>query len=436
MNFKNLLKGVALGGIVLGATTMFAGCNIFEKDKDEDKLPAYINQTYSAVVSEPSVESQILGGEPLACAAANEDWEKDVVSVKLKENNKAYLVHNLMAYQGTWAENKDTTELDFYITIVDDEDEYAIEMVVDGDSTTIKDKIGSQELIGSEPIELGKENDILFENGLYVGLGSRTKPWNSDEYEYTNNIEDGTYTYKISDNEIYSSDDVCAANTLSVECIGEQLIYHSNYDRAGEDGETNLFFVEKKGEHSQEFVDVFGDLDYVIYSVEYEGGDFNRYYETKATSTTTTLKITQDITFNATKIFKDEWVVTNPVTNSGRSEYTYENVNMQLEIKTDGTAKLTVSGNEKYNITTSGKWHVVGQKSSQGLLILLDNKDFFDGYFALGTYDDDNITIEHLLTDEVTSSVSATDNIDYEIGWNEESELEIMSREDWVLAEN
>ena len=435
MNFKNLLKGVALGGIVLGATTMFAGCNIFEKPKDDNKLPPYINQTYSSIVSEPSVEPQILGEMPIMRATTNQDWEKDVVSVKLKENNTAYLVHNLIAYQGVWTENENTEATDFDITIVDEDGNgYIIEMIVDGDCTTIKDKAGSNELVGSSPVELGKKDDILFENGLYVGLGSRTKPWNSDEYEYTNNIEGGSYTYKISDNEIYTSDGIESAFELKVECVGNQLVYTAKFDRAGEDGETNMFFVEKKGEHSAEFVEFFGDLDYVIYHVENEGGDFNRYYETKATSTTTTLKITQDMTFNATKLFKREYLGNNE--DGWTTRYTYENVNMQLEIKTEGTVKLTVSGNENYNITTSGKWYVVGQKSSQGLLIVLDNKDFFDGYFALGTYDDDDITIEHLLTDEVCSYIEINNDVEYQIGWNEESELEIMGQEDWVLSEN
>ncbi len=434
MNFKNLLKGVALGGIVLGATTMFAGCNIFEKENEPSKLPSYINQTYSATVSNMGAEPPVLGGMPLMRTTNNEDWEKDVVSVKLKENNKAYLVHNLMAYQGVWTENEKTEATDFDITIVDEDGNgYIIEMLIDGDSTTIKDKTGSNELVGSAPIELGKKDDILFENGLYVGLGSRVKDGMSDEYVIRTSIEGGVYTYKISDNEIYTSDDVCGVYPLSVECVGNQLIYSVSYDRAGEDGETNLFFVEKKGEHSQEFIDVFGDLDYVIYHVEDEGGDFNRYYETKATESTTTLKITQDITFNATKLFKSEYLGSNEL--GWTSVYTYENVNMQLEIKTNGTAKLTVSGNEKYNITTSGKWYVIGQKSSQGLLIVLDNKDFFDGYFALGTYDDDDITIQHLLEDEVTSYIPVTSDVEYEIGWNEETELEIMDREDWGLAE-
>jgi len=431
MKFKNLLKGVALGGIVIGATTMFAGCNMFKEQEKPDETPAYINQTYSTIVSQPAV--QLLGANPLV-TSSSEDWEKDVVSVKLKEDNIAYLVYDLMAFQGTWTENKETDAMDFDITITDEEDEYVIEMVVDGSSTTIKDKEGSQELIGNAAIELGEKDDVLFDNGLYVGLGSRYKPWNGDDYIYSDEIEEGSYTYKISDNEIYSSDNVCDANKMTVECVGGQLVYTSQYDRAGEDGETNLFFVEKKGEHTTEFVDFFGDLDYVIYSVEDEGGRMNRYYETKATATTTTIDITQNITFNSTKLFKTEWIF-DPV-EYWTSEYTYENVNMQLEIKTNGTVSLIVTGNEKYNISTTGKWYNIGQKGVQGLLIVLDNKDFFDGYFAIGTYDDDDITIQHLLEDEVTSDINATGDIRYEIGWNDESELEILSREDWILAED
>ena len=232
MKFNNLLKGVALGGVVLGATTLFAGCNIFKEKEKGGSSPAYINQTYSAIVTN-------VGTEPIMRSSQTNDWEKDVVSVKLKENNIAYLVYDLMAYQGTWAENKDTSELDFNITITDDEDEYVVETVIDGESTTIKDKANSQELVGTTPIELGKKSDILFENGLYVGLGS----YNQNN-GYSTEIEAGAYTYKISDNEIYSCDDVCDASKLSVECIGDQLIYTLQYDRAGDDGEINLFFVE------------------------------------------------------------------------------------------------------------------------------------------------------------------------------------------------
>ena len=109
---------------------------------------------------------------------------------------------------------------------------------------------------------------------------------------------------------------------------------------------------------------------------------------------------------------------------------------MQLEIKTNGTVTLTITGNEKYNMTTNGKWYNIGQKSAQGLLIVLDNKDFFNGYFAIGTYDDDDITIQHFLEDEVTSDIDTTDSITYEIGWNEKSQLEIENREYWILAQD
>lgn len=428
MKFNNLLKGVALGGVVLGATTLFAGCNIFKEKEKGGSAPTYINQTYSAIVAN-------VGTEPIMTSSQSNDWEKDVVSVKLKENNVAYLVYDLMAYQGAWAENKDTSELDFNITITDDEIEYVVEMVIDGESTIIKDKANSPELVGTTPIELGKKSDILFENGLYVGLGSYTSRYDFDlqqyVYSYSTEIEDGAYTYKLSDNEIYSCDDVCEAYELYVECVGDQLIYSAKYDRAGEDGETNLFFVEKKGEHNAEFVNAFGDLDYVIYHVENEGGRTHRYYETKATSATTTLEITQNITFNATKLFKEEYYAIDP-----QDYFTYENVNMQLDVKTDGTITLTITGNEKYNMTTNGKWYNIGQNSAQGLLIVLDNKDFFGGYFALGTYDDDDITIQHFLEDEVTSSIHTTDGIVYKIGWNEESEAEILSRADWILKNN
>lgn len=424
MKFNNLLKTVALGGVVLGATTLFAGCKT-NKDNNENNsdnsTPSYINQTYSAMIENSGIE-------PMSSSSTDNDWEKDVVSVKLKENNVAYLVYDLRAYQGTWAENTNTAEEDFDITITDDEDQYSIEMVVNGENVSLKDKIGSETLLGNNSIELSKKDDVLFENGLYVGLGSYNQ-----SSGYSTNIEGGSYTYKISDSEIYSSDDVCSSNRLNVESIGNQLIYSMQYDRAGEDGETNLFFVEKKGEHNAAFISTFGDLDYVIYHVESESSGLNRYYETKANSTTTTLQITQNITFNATKLFKTEWVITNPDTHAGQLKYTYENVNMQLEVKTDGTVQLTITGNEKYNVTTGGKWYNIGQKSAQGLLIVLDNKDFFDGFLALGTYDDDNITIQHLLEDEVTSDISATDDISYEIGWNEESETEILNGHDWVL---
>ncbi len=456
IKLKNLLKGVLVFALVTCAG-VFTGCSIFKDDKDTtpstevttpddntggdnssgDNTPTkafYVDQTYSALVKD-SAEVQPVNVSATATTTGEStsnsrylDFEKDVVSIKLKEGGVAYLIKDLKVYTGAYSVAENDGETIISLIVADIHDNVCRLTVKATEDEAVISESSNTDLFDNDKVTLKAVEDELFDNGLYIGLGSRTFSWGAGDYVYSDMIEGGAFTYKVSDTEIYSADGMENASKLQVERVGSNLIYISKYDRAGDDGETNLFFVEKKGEHDEEFVEEFGDLDYVIYSVEEEGGRRNRYYDRKATEEDVTLKITEKTTFNATKLFKDVWTGNNE--DGWREERSYEDVNMQLTLNTNNTVDFKVTGNEKYNITTTGKWYnIAGRlKHAQGILVTLNDKTFFDGYFTLGNYNE-NINVGATLDDlkyYASSIINIDANIRYEIGWTAEAEKELF----------
>lgn len=422
IKLKKLLKGALVLGLVTCAG-VFTGCSIFKEESTStttevttpedsggnsgENTPAkafYIDQTYSALIKEDS------GVQPVSVSATATttgesttnsrylDYEKDVVSIKLKENGTAYLIKDLVVYTGAYSvvETNDETTINLIVADIDD-NVCRLSVKVTEDEAVISES-SNTDLFDNEKVTLKAVEDELFDNGLYVGI----------------NYESGGFTLKISDDEIYSSDGVESAGKIVVERVGNNLIYIGGY-------ETNLFFVEKKGEHTEEFVEEFGDLEYVIYFVEDEGGRNNRYYDRKANADDVTLKITEKTTFTTTKLFTEVW-------DDGMLEESYENVNMQLTLNTNNTVDFKVTGNEKYNVTTTGKWYnIAGRlKSCQGVLVVLNDKSFFDGYFSLGTYiEDDEVGVT--LADfkfYASSAMGEVGGIRYNIYWTPEAEKE------------
>ena len=64
------------------------------------------------------------------------------------------------------------------------------------------------------------------------------------------------------------------------------------------------------------------------------------------------------------------------------------------------------------------------------MLIILEDKSLFNGYFAIGVDDDDSITLEHLLTDDAYSRIDINDDTMYEIGWISETEEKLKTEYD------
>ena len=423
MKVKRFLTCMVLVLLLVGSVGLLGACGKKDDNNDSDTTTtetpstatiSYIEQTYTGKRN----NSGALGAQ----SSQEGNYESDVVSIKLKDSGDALLVYDLWIYEGTYTASDNNIK----ITLVEDEDTYKLDMTVSGDNletATIKDAEDTENaLIGTTGIVLSAAEDTLFDNGLYVGIGRYSERYDT----YSTDTEGGSYTLKISDDEIYVCDNTREAYAYQIERIGNNLVYHVNYDRAGEDGETNLFFVEKKGEHSEDFVEAFGDLDYVIYHCELDGGLY-KYYDVKATDETTTLKITQNVTLSATKLFK-----TTDKEYPENDTYTYENVNMQLTLNANGTVSFLITGNEKYNTACSGKWYVIGSGEDQGVLVRLDNDNFFDGYFALGVYvGEGNVTLDDFKSDAL-SRIETTDTTEYKIGWGSSAQADIESETTWT----
>lgn len=404
-----LLVGAA-GGYVVGKNS---------KKGSTDNVKYYMEQTFSTVLSE---KTQPLSYSPLSNdvfysrLANDEDFESNVVSIKLKEDGTAYLIHNLVSYSGTYTvlnDNGATAKIEVLIEY--GMDTYCLEVVANAKETIIKDKEGSKTLVGTEGIKLTPKDDLLFENGLYRGIGSY------HEGSYTTRIESGSYTYKINDNEIYSSDSLSSVRRLYVEKIGNNLVYKSCQSIDCKLYRTDLFFVETKGNHSEGFVDTFGDLEYVIYHLENEGSSgISRYYHSKVNDSVSNEEfLSENLTLKSTniKIYTDATETDSSLV--VYSEEKDESVNVKVVIKTDGTLDLLVTENQKYNVSTTGKWYVTDAEYKT-IIAVLEDKSFLGGTFALiinEEYISEFLTEgrDNMITDTLYISTS------YDILWEKDS---------------
>ncbi len=392
-----------------------AACDFFYNGEDKkNEGPAWLNQSFVGT-NEASVS-------PLA-DAENTKKEKDVLSIKLLEGNKGYLIVNGRAYYGTYVvDENDENKVTFTRTdrkwngvlqkYETSNHNYSINF---GEkSLTINDE-GNEENkdIKQNSVVLNKKSDFDFKNGLYVSIAS----YYEGEYE----AETGStgYTLKVSDNEIYTADGSDHFNYLDVVTVGDNIVYtyYSDYNKSVV-GRVDLFFVEKKGNHDAEFVNLVGDLDYVIYSIEDEGGaELSKYFDAPVSEMA--LKITSDLTMSATAIYVEEFEL------DTLSKIT---ANLSLTIKADGNVTFSITGNDDYNISTSGKWYNI----NSGVIVKLDNKNFFGGIFAIGCFPD---SVDETYSKFVSNGRTYLDKVEileddemttrYEIGWGVESAAEL-----------
>lgn len=398
-----LLVGAA-GGYVVG-----------KNSEKGDDVKYYLEQTFSTVLSEetqPLSYSSLSNDVSYSGLANVRDFESNVVSIKLKEDGTAYLIHNLFSYSGTYTVlNDDGTTAKIEVLIKHGMDTYCLEVIANAKETIIKDKEGSKTLVGIEEIKLTPKDDLLFENGLYRGIGSY------HEGRYSTKIESGTYTYKINDNEIYSSDSLSSARRLYVEKVGNNLVYKYCQSSDCKLYSTDLFFVETKGNHSEGFVETFGDLEYVIYHLENEGSSgISRYYHSKVNYSLSSEEfLSENVTLKSTniKVYTDATKIDSSLI--VYSEEEDESVNVKVVIKTDGTLDLLVTENQKYNVSTTGKWYATDAEYKT-IIAVLEDKSFLGGVFALTINEE---YISEFVTDGYDSMITDTLYIDtyYELLW-------------------
>lgn len=393
-----------------------------QTNQEEQNGPVWLNQSY--------VGKNVSDTTPMSDSPVIEEYE--ILSIKLMENHKAYLIANGKPYLGTYTVSE-TNENEITLTVMEevlDEnyDEQLVErkfkIFIGENNASINDLNEESSILKADSIQLNEQNDFTFENGLYSHVAGCPghRPCYKVEFGGT---ESSGYTLKLSDDEIYTSDSVYYSYAMGVEAVGNVLVYTRYADYKKEiPVETNLFFVEKKGEHDEEFVELLGDLDYVIYHLEDEG-DINpsRYYDAKITDLP--LKITSDITFNATKAYIESIIF------EGDEEDSIEtvNANFSLTLKTDGTVSFVVTGNDDYNINTSGKWYNIGY----GVMIKLDDAKFYDGIFSIGldlSENNESAILNDFINTAGTELVLTDTDEKYEylvIGWGEEVAKEL----DW-----
>ena len=424
---KNICAAVLVS---IFAASLFAGCS---KDKNESGNPtpvptptpiSYVDRTFSNY-GDNSVNQVSVASYPANNFARTVTKnEEEMVSVKLDAEGNAYLVYDLAAYVGTYTTDS-SLDNKFYLSFTDKEDSsvsYNIEMVASDNSVELTDTSIEDKLIEGNSLTLGEKEDFVFENGLYLGLGSFSYPFGKPNGAYSDQIEGGSYTYKVSDNEIYSGDSATNVSKLNLIVLANQIIYSVKYDVLGESGETNLFFI---GEHDDAFVEYFGDIDDVIYQVEYEGGKNNRYYFNKIADSDVELRVAEQLTFNSTAIFRSDFE---------NSVYQRQAINMTLNINVDGSLNLVVSENEDFNGTYTGRWYNI----SNGLIMVFDQQtSLFTNCFTIGTYPNEYgaTNINDLLNIAITE-IYYSDSVVFELAWTTLAYNSLNGSQFWSVVDS
>lgn len=330
-------------------------------------------------------------------AYTNEKIGSGDVSVKYLSDNKCLVVNGSDVYWGTHQTKNDTS----LITITEEDTTTASQDTTTSEkeettkkSYTLKvsflndrailDDISSKEKLIDSSIGLTKEEDAEFVNGLWK------LKINFYEGEYTEASEDG-HILKIDNDTIFGSDTSTDSGIMKLYKIGNKL-YYEYVERDGKSHHYNLFYTEKAGTHCKEINEIgeFGDL---IYTVE---GPNERYYHELVKDTS--LGIEETLKLSASIMSKRNRSTTNE---------TPINVNSSLELNTDGTVKLSISGNAEYNIETTGNWYSI----KTGVLIVTKDKGFFNGYFAVDLRQDIN-------NSDGLSFIVMSDEYEYCISWN------------------
>lgn len=333
-----------------------------------------------------------------------EQNELDKVAVKLVDSKNAVLVANNEVYNGTYTKtNKTTAE----ITCVVEEATHTFKYVLEDESKYIEETtVARSEEILSEKVELKETKDYVFDTGLWKGVARyTTEGFLGPEYELSS---EGSYTFNLDHKNIYTADGCYLAWIMKLNVIGDMITY-STYYMNGEPTEySDLFFVEKAGEHDPELDALreggFGDL---IYTCEYEGGtEPSRYYDEKAKEEDYEFDLTENTTLKAKEITKND--------TDGKH---HDTVDTQLTLKTDGTVKFVQTSESGKNFDVTGKWYNLGT----GLLIVLNQKaDYFGTFFGIqiNGADYSGKTLEDL-KEEGYSMLDYGDDLYYDVYWTD-----------------
>lgn len=395
---KKILTAMLCFCLLITSVIAFSGCGCQDKNKQNVGSGGGSNENNNTWSKSYTNISALK-------AAGNDNYASDAVGVQITSDEEAYFFANNKAYFGSFAPKESENEASYTIQFNASSKNYTFDLDVMDDRTELKETTTGEKLIGEEAVVLTEEEESTFDDGLYVGLGSCLNG------VYSDSIEAGTFRYKKGSFQV-ESDSVDCVNQMEIIVVGDALVHIYFGDRSKEDTIVGLFFVNKQGEHTEGFVNEFGDLDYVIAHIEDEN---EIYYLVKAKNSDITLNVTEDFTLTATKLFKSFYT-------GHHTEYTNETVNYSLNIKANGTVIFN-DGTQTYN----GTWVNIGHGDSQGILVMLDDNTFFDGYFALGLYDEAGVQLSNFKTGKTMSTIDTDEDTRYEIGWTAAAQSYIES---------
>lgn len=330
-------------------------------------------------------------------AYTNKQIGSNDISIKYVSKDKCLVVNGAEVYWATY-QNKNDTSL---ITIKQKEEAKVESNATTDEETTstttytlkvnffddraILDDISNDEKLIESSVGLTKENDAdVFVSGLW----KLKLQYVYNNYSFAS--EDG-HILKIDDNTIYGSDTSTDTSIMKFYKIGNKL-YYEYTERDGLSHHYNFFYTEKAGTHCKEINDlgIFGDLIYTV-----EGSE--RYYHELVKDSG--LVVGEGLKLSASMMTKDVHEET-----SG----TLININLSLVLNKNGTAKFTITGDNNFNIDTTGTWYSL----KSGVLIVTKDKGFYNGYFA--------VDLKNYVEDgsDGMSYINMTDEYQYSISWS------------------
>lgn len=329
-------------------------------------------------------------------AYTNKEIGAKDVSIKFVTKSKCLVVKGSEVYWGSYQNKNDTslitikpeeeTQVESYAATAEEATTPTYTLKVNFfDDRAILDDISTDEKLIDSSVGLTKEDDAdIFAPGLWK------LRFQYVHGHYSMSSEDG-HILKLDDNTIYGSDTSTDTGIMKFYKIGNKL-YCEYVERDGVSHHYDLFYTEKDGAHCKEINDLgtFGDLIYTV-----EGSE--RYYHELVKDSG--LIIGEELKLSASLMSKAIYSETNE---------TPINVNLSLTLSKNGAAKLTITGNEEFNIETTGTWHSL----KSGVLILTKDKGFYNGYFA--------IDLTHYVEDgrDGVSYIGMTEDYEYRISWS------------------
>lgn len=261
---------------------------------------------------------------------------------------------------------------------------------------------GSDKLL-AQTVSLSKTEDIVFETGLW-----KLKKRRNESGQYKDCGEDG-FIYNIDHKTYFTSDESQHAAKMDLYIIAN-VVYYIDYDYKNNAREDKQLLHFEKETNLPEEIKGLGDM-----LCQYE--DEEIYYYAKVKDSECKLQITEDMklsnyncTFRSYTYSKETYYITN------EEEVDMTDLVVELNIKNDGNCSIILKKDgETTDLSCNGKWYNL----STGILVVLENKSLYGGYFAIGEDEGESFP---------TNSITRVD-------YDEETETEVTSNRYTIVWE-